>query len=265
VTSEADVGADDPWSRWADHDGLRLHYLDSGADRPDGSGAAEPDPGVVPAVFVPGFGEEAAEHRPLLEALLPRRVIAVDLRGRGRSDVPDAGYTLDAHVADLDAIVRAAGLDRVHVLSYSRGTTYALGWAVSHADQVAAVVVGDYAAHQMVPPEWFGTAAIRRKWRGRPIVERMSAPAIQALLADAADVPLWDDLARLRVPALLIRGVAEGAIATDAVEARYRAALPQLEVVRFEESGHDLWDPDPGRYAATVRDFLARADASAGV
>jgi pimeloyl-ACP methyl ester carboxylesterase len=253
VTSEVEHGVDDPWTRWADHDGLRLHYLDSG----DGDDAG------VPAVFVPGFGEEAAEHRPLLEALRPRRVLAVDLRGRGRSAVPEASYTLEQHVADLDAIVRAAGVDRVHVLSYSRGTTYALGWAVGHAAQVAGLVVGDYAAHQMVPPEWFGEAAIRRKWRGRPIVERMPATAIRALLADAADVPLWDDLARLRVPALLIRGGAEGAIATDAIEARYRAALPQVEVVTFEASGHDLWDPDPDRYATTVRDFLARADGAA--
>jgi pimeloyl-ACP methyl ester carboxylesterase len=257
VTSDVGVRDDDPWTRWAHHDELRLHYLDSGD--PAGGDAG------VPAVFVPGFGEEAAEHRPLLEALRPRRVIAVDLRGRGRSDVPEVGYTLDAHVADLDAIVRAAGLERVHVVSYSRGTTYALGWAVTHAAQVAGIVVGDYAAHQMVPPEWFGKVAVRRVLRGRPIVERMPAPAIRALLADATDIPLWDDLARLRVPALLIRGMAEGAIATDAVEARYRAALPQLEVVRFEESGHDLWEPDPDRYGATVRDFLARADASAGV
>jgi pimeloyl-ACP methyl ester carboxylesterase len=249
------VPDDDPWSRWARNGDVRLHALDSGD--PDGH-----DEGV-PALFVPGFGEEAAEHRPLLEALRPRRVLAVDLRGRGRSDVPAAGYGFTAHVADVDALVRAAGLDRVHVVSYSRGTSYALGWAVSHPEQVVSVAVGDYAAHQMVPPDWFGDVAVRRRWRGRPIVDRMPEHAIRALLAEATDVPLWDDLARLGVPALLVRGVAEGAIATDAVEARYREALPHLEVVRFEESGHDLWQPDPDRFATTIRDFLARADAAA--
>jgi pimeloyl-ACP methyl ester carboxylesterase len=193
-------------------------------------------------------------------------VLAVDLRGRGRSDVPTTGYGFDAHVADVHALVQATGLlrshGRVHVVSYSRGTTYALGWAVAHPDLVASVVVGDYGAHQIVPPAWFGDAAVQRRWRGRPMVERMPERAMRALLAEATDVPLWDGLGRLGVPTLLIRGGAEGAIATDAVEARYRAVVPDLEVVRFEESGHDLWKPDPDRYGATVSAFLARVDAA---
>ncbi|MCB0997630.1 MAG: alpha/beta fold hydrolase [Acidimicrobiales bacterium] len=238
--------------KFANNQGVRLHYLDSGGLDSGGQGE--------PALFVPGFGEEAAEHTAVIEALAPRRTLVVDLRGRGRSDAPASGYSLAEHIADMEAIVAAAGVERVHLASYSRGTSYALGWATRHPEQVASLTIGDYPARQIKPPAWFAEKAPTRDWRGRPIVERMSAPAIAALIGEAVDIELWDRLDALDCPVLLIRGGAPGAIVDDALEARYRDHLGDLTVECFEDSAHDLWDPDPHRFVRTWHAFLAKVE-----
>lgn len=238
-----------PVSRFVRAGDVRLHYLDA---RP-----SSPGPAVV---IVPGLGEEAADHLELLDAVAPRRAIAVDLRGRGASDVATHGYRLEDHVGDLDAIVADAGVHAAHVVTYSRGTTYGLGWALGHLDRVVTITVGDYPARQIVPPAALAEYVATRSWRRRPMAERMPATAVEAMVADAEAIEFWDDLTAVRQPMLLIRGGATGAMVGPEVEARYRRAVPHLEVVCFEESGHDLWSPDPDRFAATVRAFLDRVD-----
>src|SRR5262249_19220009 len=56
-----------------------------------------------------------------------RRVVFYDQRGAGSSSRPPSGdYTLAAEVADLDAVRRAAGAERVHLVAHSFGTVLAL-------------------------------------------------------------------------------------------------------------------------------------------
>lgn len=243
-------------SRWADSGGLRIHYLDSDPD----AGAS---PGDVPIVFVPGFGEEAEEHRAFIEALQPRRVIVVDLRGRGRSDAPAAGYGVDEHAADLDAVVRALGLRRLHLVSYSRGTTYALRWATTHPEHVASYLIGDYPALQHIPPAWFPPKAETSKWRGRPVSERMPVPAIRALFAEAVSIEMWDDLRHLTGPLMVIRGGQPGAMLDEAWTQGFRDAVPSVRIETFEDSAHDLWLPDPTRFVRTVAGFIDQVEAGA--
>lgn len=236
--------------RWTSGGPVRVHYVELDA----------PTDARTPVVFVPGFGEEAAEHEQLLDRIAPRRALAVDLRGRGRSDVPSTGYRLEDHVQDLDAVVTEAGLDRVHLVSYSRGTTYALAWALANPQRVASVSIGDYPALQIVPPVEIVEMAARRTRDGRPLTDRMVPRAIVAMLADAEAKEFWDDLPMLTCPMLLVRGGRDGAMASATVEERYRSVRPDIEVEVFEQSAHDLWNPDADRFASTVRDFLDRVD-----
>jgi pimeloyl-ACP methyl ester carboxylesterase len=244
-----DAAVDTPASRYTHNGDVRLHYLDV---RP-----SSPGPAVV---VVPGLGEEAADHVELLGAVAPRRAIAVDIRGRGASEVATHGYRFEDHVGDLVAIVADAAVDAVHVVTYSRGTTYGLGWALRHLERVVSITVAEYPAVQIVPPTALADYVATRTWRQRPMAERMSAAAVEAMVADAETIELWSDLTAVRQPMLLIRGGATGAMAGPEVEARYRRAVPHLEVACFDESGHDLWSPDPDRFAATVRAFLDRVD-----
>ena len=235
---------------WAVHGEVRVHYLEA---RPEGRGPA--------VLIVPGFGEEAADHHELLAALAPRRAVAVDLRGRGPSTAPPDGYRLEGHVGDLEAAATAAGLGRVHVVTYSRGTTYGLAWALAHPDRVASITIGDYPAAQLVPPASWVDKAARRIWRGRPMTDRMSRASMAAMVNDAVSVEFWDALAGLARPVQVIRG-GNGGMVDDTTAARYASAVADLRMVTFESSGHDLWSPDPQRFPTTVRSFLDEVDRS---
>lgn len=249
--SAADRG--DP-ERWAERDGVRLHYLDS-TDRAD--------PGITPMVFLPGFGEEALDHVDLIELLLPRRVVVPDLRGRGPSDAPVAGYTLADHVGDLDAVIGAAGLDVVHVASYSRGTAYALRWALDHPDRVRSVAVGDYTAAHLVPPPGTVDIFVGQRRGGRPVTDRISATTMAAVFADAVAEDYHDRLARLPAPLLVVRGGRRSSLLSDEALARYRSARPDVVVEVLDDSGHDLWSPDPAAFPRLLARFAERADGSA--
>ena len=84
----------------------------------------------------PGLSKEAMAP---YEALAGegRRVVAYDQRGAGRSGTPEDGdYGLDAQVADLDAVRRAVGAERVALLGQSWGGLVAMAYAAEHPDRV---------------------------------------------------------------------------------------------------------------------------------
>jgi len=239
-----------PGSHWADNDGVRIHYVDHRADA------------AGPAVLVvPGFGEDVDDHLDLLDAVAPRRAIAVDLRGRGRSDVPERGYDLAAHAADIDAAVASAGTDRVHLMTYSRGTAYGLSWAFAHVERLASLTIGDYPPAQLIPPANLPELAAARIWKGRRMTDRMPAGAVAQMVADATAVEFWEELGDLRVPVLVVRGGGGRVqMIDDTTAARYESTVHDLELTTFHESGHDLWRPDPDRFATVFVAFLDRVD-----
>jgi non-heme chloroperoxidase len=233
--------------RWAGNGDVRVHYLDSGGD------------GTV--VFLPGFGESADEYGWLAERLSPRRTIVIDLRGRGASDVPERGYDLRHHLGDLDAVLDDAGVGAFHLACYSRGNAYGLGWAIDHPGRVRSVLVGDYfAVHPQVPPAYL-KRFIRSSWRGRPVADRLSPIAAEGILREAMAVSYWERLGVIEAPMLLIRGGNGGLVDGDTL-ARWQEHRPGIDVVVFEESGHDLFAPDRERFADVLVGFVEAAEAA---
>lgn len=75
----------------------------------------------VPVVLVHGITESAVSWDPLIERLTPdRRVVAVDLRGHGRSGTA-SDYGFDALADDVTSVVDHLGLDRPHLVGHSLG------------------------------------------------------------------------------------------------------------------------------------------------
>jgi pimeloyl-ACP methyl ester carboxylesterase len=68
-----------------------------------------------------------------------RTLIRLDLRGTGASGTPadPASYRCDRQVADVEAVRRHLGLDRLDLLAHSAGANLAYGYAVAHPDRVA--------------------------------------------------------------------------------------------------------------------------------
>jgi pimeloyl-ACP methyl ester carboxylesterase len=111
--------------------GLQLHYLEWSA-------------GTPAVVCLPGITANAHAFAGLAEELSPRvGVVAMDLRGRGESDKPLTGYTMEAHVADAAGLLDALGIPRAIIVGWSLGAKIALALAAGHPDRVERLVLLD--------------------------------------------------------------------------------------------------------------------------
>lgn len=85
--------------------------------------------------------------RPWLEALSRQHnYIRYDQRGCGLSDADVREYSLDAWVADLEAVVDGLGLQRFPLIGMSQGGAVAVAYAARHPERVSQLVlIGAYA------------------------------------------------------------------------------------------------------------------------
>ena len=119
-------------------------------ERPDGVTLAyrvhNPHAPGVPLLLTHGFGATAGMWDPNLDALsVDRPVIVWDQRGHGSSDAPDDmdRYSEQISVADMAAILDAAGADRAVLGGMSLGGYLSLAFHLVHPQRVAALVLVD--------------------------------------------------------------------------------------------------------------------------
>ncbi|MGD8368611.1 MAG: alpha/beta hydrolase [Desulfobacterales bacterium] len=78
------------------------------------------------------------------ESLFGRhRVLAVDLRGRGFSQKPSSGYSVDHHVRDLICLMDDLKLATAVIAGHSLGATIALAAAAAHSERIEGVILVD--------------------------------------------------------------------------------------------------------------------------
>ncbi len=101
--------------------------------------------GGLPVVFVHSLAGNSTHWTAQLEHLRPsRRVVALDLRGHGRSEPPrDSNYTIAAIAGDIAAVVDTLRLDRFVLVGHSMGGGVALTYAGNHPDRVAGLALLD--------------------------------------------------------------------------------------------------------------------------
>ncbi|HEY8525293.1 MAG TPA: alpha/beta hydrolase [Acidimicrobiales bacterium] len=237
--------------RWTARSGPRIRYLDN----------SPTDPAGLPILFSPGLSDIAEEYAEMLAFLAPRRVLVVEVRGRGRSEAPPTGYAAADHAADLAAVLDEEGIGRFHLMTFSRGTTWGLQLAFADPTRVASVAIGDYRAAEVALPADFAEMQLRTTFRGRPMAERIPRHVLEQVAAASRDRELWDDLAKLPGPLLVAQPGGAGGILTDELVDRYRRARPDVEVVVVPDAPHDLFRPDRLYYPKAVADFLARRGA----
>jgi non-heme chloroperoxidase len=234
-------------SRFVTSAGARIHYLDSGGD----------DRGA-PVVFVPGMTDLAEDYREVL-GNFGRRTVVVELRGHGRSSAPREGYGLEQQCDDVGAVVDDITEGPVHLVTFSRGTSYAVGWAVQHGDRVRSLAIGDYVPAEIVPPPGAVERLLDGRWRGRSVRDRLDAAAARRIFAAARQRSFWEPLASLQ-PALLVVRSRERQLVDDRAWARYARSFPEARLVEFSDSPHDIFRPDRDRYPRLVRDHIEAAE-----
>ncbi|MGW7331295.1 alpha/beta fold hydrolase [Streptomyces sp. NPDC054840] len=110
-------------------DGTRLAY------RIDGSGD--------PLVCVPGGPADSGYLGDLGGLSAHRRLIVLDLRGTGRSAVPEdtSSYRCDRLVEDVEALREHLGLARIDLLAHSAGANVAARYVARYPDRVRRLAV----------------------------------------------------------------------------------------------------------------------------
>jgi pimeloyl-ACP methyl ester carboxylesterase len=71
------------------------------------------------------------------------RVLAMDLRGRGRSEKPSEGYHLETHLRDMNGLMDDLGLDRAVVMGHSLGAYIGLAFAAKYPERVDRLILVD--------------------------------------------------------------------------------------------------------------------------
>jgi len=80
----------------------------------------------------------------LASALSPHhRVMAIDLRGRGLSDKPPTGYSIEHHCKDVLALMNDQGLERPVLMGHSLGAFISLVFAAQYPQRVDRLILVD--------------------------------------------------------------------------------------------------------------------------
>jgi pimeloyl-ACP methyl ester carboxylesterase len=133
MKSPTTTAADRPAGRYVATGGLNVYYLDVA--------------GRAPLVLLHGLSANAHCFSGLIAAgLSPTfRVIAPDLRGRGRTDKPATGYSMADHARDVLGLLDALGLERVVLGGHSFGGYLAIYLAANFPERVEKLIVIDAA------------------------------------------------------------------------------------------------------------------------
>jgi len=80
-------------------------------------------------------------------------VLAMDLRGRGLSDKPASGYSLQQHVRDIFFLLDDLGLEKVVLMGHSLGAYISMTFAAQHPARVDKVILVD-GGGQLEQTQW---------------------------------------------------------------------------------------------------------------
>jgi pimeloyl-ACP methyl ester carboxylesterase len=117
-------------SRFAEVNGVRLHYLTAGTGDP--------------IILLHGYAQNSHMWRPLIPLLAKTHtVIAPDLRGFGQSSKPEGGYGKKALAQDVHALAASLGFTHAAVVGHDIGLMVAYAYAAQYPKEVDRIVLMD--------------------------------------------------------------------------------------------------------------------------
>ena len=211
---------------WLSKDGLRLHYRDYPCDRQLVGG---------PIISLPALTRNARDFHPLASRLAgQRRIIAIELRGRGESARAEdpLSYVPQTYVEDVEALLGELALERFILFGTSLGGLLSMILAARAKGRVAGVLLNDIGP--AIEPA--GLARIRA-YVGRSSSHPTWLHAARAL-ADLhrAHYPDYEIRDWLDMAKRLCRLTAAGRIVND-----YDLAIAEPFRVPGAETAPDLW------------------------
>lgn len=213
-------------------------------------------------------------------------VYAVDLRGHGESDKPEAGYHTSDYAADLAGLIQALDVAPTRVLGHSLGARASARMAADHHELVERLVLVDPPSESRYPwqvkeaMDGFlagvratrerGEAAVRAQyphWTDEQVAARVEGHRRMSdrVMLDPVERyepgSILDDLPRIQCPTLFVygdvghKGPRPGIVKPETAEQAGRL-LKHGQLVFVPGTGHMVpWD-DLAGFMAPVRSFL---------
>ena len=111
-----------------------------------------------------------------------RCLVMYDLRGHGRSSMPQEGYGLQQMVRDLVDLLDFLGIQRADIAGHSFGGRVALAMAALHPERVRSLVVADTQLRALQPPvrlsEWTHWASWKAELEGQGLRDLPTSESI---------------------------------------------------------------------------------------
>lgn len=250
--------------RFKTSDGVFLSVIESG-----------PREAALTFAFIPGWCMPAWLWQPQMEALSAHhRVIALDPRGQGESEVPAQGYNFARRAADIHECLRP--YQNVVLVGWSLGALEALEYAHRFGeDKLAGMVLVDSSVGELPvpPPEGSFLDDLRRDRddvldsfvremyaKPRPEAEtqrllrdvkRISLDDSIALLSSGIPREHWKECAHAFVKPLLYMVTPQ----FEAQALNLKKNRPATRIEIFKDAGHALFADEPARFNDLILDF----------
>jgi 3-oxoadipate enol-lactonase len=257
-----------------EHQGCQLHYEDRGQGEP--------------VLLVHGLGSSIQDWEYQMPHLLQgRRVLAIDLRGHGRSGKPRERYSMAGFAADVAALIDHLGLPQVHLVGISMGGMVGFQLGVDRPELLRSLCIVNSGPEVKAKraADWWMLAkrwALSRllsmhtigKGLGRilfphphqaelraKIEQRWPQNDKRAYLASLDAIIGWsvrERLAAVTCPTLVV--TADRDYTPVASKEAYVRELPNARLVVIENSRHATPMDQPQRFNAVLDDFLAQVE-----
>lgn len=237
-------------------------------------------PGLL---FVHSLGCDSRMWQAQAEGLADAfHVIAVDVRGHGRSDAPPGPYTLDTLGADVVAVADAAELGEFSICGISIGGLIALWVAIHYPARVRSLVASNTAAKVGTADGWAGriravteegmaeiAPRVVGNWFASGFAERHPERWEQARATFVATDPagyigccealatadLRAEVGSIAAPTLILGGELDPS--TPPAEAEWlHSHIPASQIQLFPGAAHLPNLEHPDRYTRTLKEFL---------
>ncbi len=224
---------------------VNIHYLET----------EEYDENLTPLLYVPGAMNSAEQFINVMKFYSPRRCTLLSFRGRGQSEAPFSGYSLEHHVSDIESVVGDSKVHEFCLMAYSMGVPYAISFASKYPEQVKGLILCDYPAKYPSIQESWSEMVLAK---GHISEERHHV--VKGIQRESREIMLDQELRKISCPVLLLKGGTDDSFLKNPDVEVYINNLRHVDLKVFEASGHELWVPDFMGFINTIKHFLITLD-----
>ena len=215
----------------------------------------------VPLLLIHGNGDSIRAFKGQIGTFARHhRVIAMDSRGQGKSELGTDALSYDQMSEDTNALLDHLMLDHVKVLGWSDGGIIGLLLTIHHPEKVGMLAVMGANLQPEAAYPWAVDGIVRVRNRIMAQLATSHDPKrlqlqlqFLSLLGTQPHIPL-SDLATIQVPTLVM--AADRDVIRDEHTLSIFHAVPKSQLAIFPGATHMIPAQDPTRFNRTVLDFF---------